>query len=120
MKKIIFVALATVFLSAAWAKIPAPVLDDAGKAKAEEAKAKTAWAGKVDAYQLCKAQDKVAVHVNKGARPKGKDAAPVAVVATAPCADPGPFVSTLPGATPATTPASSAKAAKADKPAKKS
>ena len=38
----------------ALAKLPAPVLDDAAKAKAAEAAAKTAWQGKVDAYQLCK------------------------------------------------------------------
>ena len=34
--------------------------DDAAKAKAAEAAAKAAWQAKVDAYQLCKAQDKVA------------------------------------------------------------
>jgi hypothetical protein len=130
MKKIVFVAaislLSGLLTTTAWAKIPAPVLDDAGKAKAEEAKAKTAWAGKVDAYQLCKAQDKVAAHVNKGAKSmgkdaKGKDAAPGAPVATPPCADPGPFVSTLPGAAPAAPVAVPGnKAAKTDKPATKS
>ncbi|MBK6650381.1 MAG: hypothetical protein IPG42_12235 [Betaproteobacteria bacterium] len=44
MKKIVFVAaislLSGLLTTTAWAKIPAPVLDDAGKAKAEEAKAK--------------------------------------------------------------------------------
>jgi hypothetical protein len=50
-------ALALAFtFGAALAKIPAPVLDDAAKAKAAEAAAKTAWQGKVDAWQLCKAQ----------------------------------------------------------------
>jgi hypothetical protein len=51
------------------------------KAKAAEAKAKTAWSDKVAAYQLCKAQDKVAA-----AYLKGKDAK--AVVATPACTDP--------------------------------
>lgn len=115
MKKIVLLALACFLVTGAWAKIPAPVLDEAGKAKAEEAKAKTAWAGKVDAFQLCKAQDRVAAYVAKNAKATAKPAA-----ATAPCADPGPFVSTLPGAGPApvAAAASDAKSAKAGKPAK--
>ena len=52
---------------ASLAKIPPPVLDDAAKAKAAEAAAKTAWQGKVDAYQLCKAQDRVAAVYRKSA-----------------------------------------------------
>jgi hypothetical protein len=52
---------------AALAKIPTPVLDDAAKAKAAETAAKTAWQGKVDAYQLCKAQDRVAAVYRKSA-----------------------------------------------------
>ena len=117
MKRIIVSTLACLLATAAWAKIPAPVLDDAAKAKAEEAKAKTAWAGKVEAYQLCKAQDRVAVHAAKTAKSAGKEAKPA--TATPPCADPGPFVSTLPGAEPAAAVADT-KAAKAGKPAKKS
>ena len=116
MKKIIFVGqiclLASLISTTAWAKIPAPVLDDAGKAKAEEAKAKTAWAGKLDAYQLCKAQDKVAAYVAKNNKSASKDAKPTATA----CADPGPFVSTLPGAAPTAAMADT----KAGKPAKKS
>ena len=106
---------------ASLAKIPPPVLDDAAKAKAAETAAKTAWQGKVDAFQLCRVQDKVAAyyrsHAGTGA---GKDAkaipvsltasaAPpaaaaassVAAVAAGPatptgCADPGPFAYTAP------------------------
>lgn len=69
---------------AAWAKLPAP--SDEAKAKAAEAGAKTAWAGKVDAFLLCKAQDRVSgqyLKVAKGAK------APAPASA---CADPGPFV----------------------------
>jgi len=40
------------------AKLPPP--DEATKAKAAEAAAKTAWQGKVDAFKLCQAQDRVA------------------------------------------------------------
>ena len=67
------------------AKLAAPVLDDAAKAKAAEAAAKTAWTGKVEGYQLCKSMDKVATHVQKG----GKTGT---VTVTPPCADPGAFV----------------------------
>jgi hypothetical protein len=69
------------------AKLPPP--SDEAKAKAEEAKAKAAHTAKVEAYDLCKAQDKVAAHVNK--HNKAKAGKPVA---TAACADPGKFVYT--------------------------
>lgn len=96
------------------AKLPPP--DDAAKAKAAEAAAKAAWQGKVDAYLLCKAQDRVvAVYMKTAAKSAPKEAkpAPAAAPATpaaaapaqpaasgtpvaakppAPCADPGPFV----------------------------
>jgi hypothetical protein len=75
--------------SLAMAKLP-PLSDEA-KAKAEETKAKAAHTAKVDAYDLCKSQDKVAAHVNKHNKAKaGKPAA------TPPCADPGKFVYTPP------------------------
>ena len=104
--------------SAAFAKLPPP--DDATKAKAAEAAAKAAWQGKVDAYQLCKAQDRVAALYKKGhpasaapaasattaapaasasmaaAKPASAAASaapttPVASAAPPACADPGPF-----------------------------
>ena len=70
----------------ALAKLPAP--DAAAKAKAGEAAAKAAWQGKVDGYQLCKAQDRVVA----GYRKSDKGAAAAAAIPTPPCADPGPFV----------------------------
>ena len=49
--------------SLALAKLPAT--SDEAKAKAAEAAAKTAWAGKVDAFKLCKSQDAVVAHYKK-------------------------------------------------------
>ncbi len=87
--KSIFVGLSVlVLLGSAWAKLPAPT--DEAKAKAAEAAAKTAHAGKVDAYQLCKAQDNVVAHQNKAS--KARDKAKDAKAAPSACADPGPFV----------------------------
>jgi hypothetical protein len=59
------------------AKIPAPVMDDAAKAKAEETKAKAADAAKKDAELLAKSQDRVAERYKKG-QAKGGKAAPAA------------------------------------------
>ena len=73
--------------TAALAKLPPP--SDEAKAKAAEAAAKTAHTAKVDAYLLCKSQDKVAAHVN---RTKfvytPPEAAPAAAAAPAPAAAP--------------------------------
>ncbi len=77
--------------SAAFAKLPPP--SEEAKAKAAEAAAKAAWAGKVGAYQLCKAEDRTVAHYMKTA---GKGAAPAST-----CVDPGPFVATPVGAPPA-------------------
>ena len=57
------------------AKIPAPVLDDAAKAKAEEAKTKAADAAKLEAEQLAKAQDRVVERYKKEHGLGGKPAA---------------------------------------------
>ncbi|MFN5774651.1 MAG: hypothetical protein ACK45K_00150 [Burkholderiaceae bacterium] len=91
--------------SASFAKLP-PLSDEA-KAKAEETTAKAAHTAKADAYDLCRAQDRVAAHVNK--HNKAKAGKPVA---TAPCADPGKFVYT-PAPVIATTAAASVPAATA-------
>jgi hypothetical protein len=88
MKTVLISMLALAVSSAALAKLPA--LSDEAKAKAAEAAAKTAWAGKVDSYQLCKSQDKVAAAYFKSAKSAGKDAKPAP--ATPACADPGAFV----------------------------
>ena len=120
MNKTLFAWLLAALSATAFAKLPAP--SDEAKAKAAEAAAKTAHAGKVDGYLLCKSQDKVAAHVQKTNKAKaGKP------VATPPCADPGKFVYTPPEAAPpvagasAAAPAAPAKAAApAVAPAKKS
>jgi hypothetical protein len=93
------------------AKLPAP--SDEAKAKAAEAAAKTAWAGKVDGYLLCKSQDKVAA----GYLAKAK--APAAAASVPACADPGPFVYTPPVAASAPASAPAAAVAAASAPAKK-
>lgn len=96
MKKLFLMLGLAAVSAAALAKLPAPVLDDAAKAKAEEAKAKTAHAGKVDAYKLCLSMDKAAAHYQKTAAAAGKAVKPA--TATPPCADPGPFVWPAPAA----------------------
>jgi type II secretory pathway pseudopilin PulG len=102
MKKLVVSAIVAISVPLALAKLPAP--DDAAKAKAAETAAKAAWQAKVDAYQLCKAQDKVAAKYGKhgggttAAKPAASGASaaasattPVATSAPPPCTDPGPF-----------------------------
>lgn len=108
--------LLSAFAGVALAKLPPP--DPAEKAKADEATAKTAWQAKVEAYQLCRSQDRIAARFgNKGnggaagaqavaAKPAASGPAaaasapaaaasgattPVAASAPPPCTDPGPF-----------------------------
>ena len=59
----------------AQAKIPAPPMDDAAKAKAEESKAKAADAAKKEAELLAKAQDRVVERYKKGKAGSGKPGA---------------------------------------------
>jgi len=101
--------------SPAWAKLPPP--SDEAKAKAAETAAKTAWSGKVDGYKLCKSMDATAAHYYAQAKKAGKEVKPA--VATAPCADPGPFVYTPPEAAPAAATAAAAPPAVGAAPAKK-
>ena len=92
MKKLLFASLLIATSSVTLAKL-APLSDEA-KAKAAEAAAKTAWTGKVDNYQLCKSQDKVAAGYYKSAKATGKETkAPAAALPA--CADPGAFVYTV-------------------------
>jgi hypothetical protein len=117
----VFIAAAAL-CGATFAKLPPP--SDEAKAKAAEAAAKTAHNGKMDAFQLCKAIDKTAAHYYKAAKAQRKETTPP--TATAPCADPGPFVYTVaaaspaPAATPAATPAPAAAPAAAPEKKKKS
>ncbi len=87
MKRHLILVAALTVTTAALAKLPA--LSDEAKAKAAEAAAKTAWSGKVDAYQLCRAQDWVAAFFFKSAKAAGTETRPP--VATPACVDPGPF-----------------------------
>jgi hypothetical protein len=106
-------AAAVAVCSLAVAKLPAP--DDAAKAAAAQAAAKAAWQGKVDAYELCKVQDRIAAKYRTSHPQAAKDAAPTASAAATPasaaasaqgtpvaaaapmpaavppCTDPGPF-----------------------------
>jgi hypothetical protein len=79
---------------AALAKLPA--LSDEAKAKAAEAAAKTAYAGKVDNFKLCQAMDRVAVAYFADAKKAGKNVKPASTMAA--CADPGAFVYAPPAA----------------------
>ena len=106
MKRTLLISLLLSVAAGAMAKLPAPVLDDAAKAKAEEAKAKTAHAGKVDAYKLCLSMDKAAANHVKTAAAAGKPVKPA--TATPPCVDPGAFVWPVAATPPAAAPAASA------------
>ena len=88
MKKHLLMIAALALCGAASAKLP-PLSAEA-KAKADEAAARTAWQGKVDAYKLCQAQDRVAARY-RASVPAGRPA-PGEVVGTPACTDPGPFV----------------------------
>ncbi len=81
-------AITTLTALPAFAKLPAT--SDEAKAKAAEAAAKTAHAGKVDSYKLCLAMDRVAAGYQAAAKKAGKPAS--APTETPACADPGPFV----------------------------
>jgi hypothetical protein len=89
MKRLIILSVLATVAGMAAAKLP-PLSDEA-KAKAAEAAAKTAHAGKVDNYKLCLSMDKVAARYQADAKKAGKDVKPSAAAAA--CADPGPFVS---------------------------
>ncbi|MGC1176325.1 hypothetical protein [Polaromonas sp.] len=95
MKKLLFAGLLVAASSVTLAKLPA--LSDEAKAKAAEAAAKAAWTGKVEGYQLCKAQDRVAASYYKTAKAAGKETKPAAAPA---CVEPGPFAYVPPSAKP--------------------
>lgn len=88
MKKIV-IACGLVLAGTAFAKLAPPPATPEAKAKAAEAAARTAWSSKVDAYQLCQSQDRVAASYRASAAAAGKQLP--APPATPPCADPGPF-----------------------------
>lgn len=97
MKKLIQLLTAGLLVSVpALALAKLPPLNDEAKAKAAETAAKAAWTGKVEAYQLCKAQDQVAASYYKSAKAAGKETKPPAAAPA--CADPGAFAYTPPEA----------------------
>jgi hypothetical protein len=92
----------------AQAKLPAPAMDDAAKAKAAETTAKAAWQAKIDAFQLCKAQDRVAAKFKSNG--KAPTAVPVAARPAAAASGPaaaasGPAAPAAAAASASTTPA---------------
>lgn len=96
MKKLTIVLLLSLASSVALAKLPA--LNEEAKAKAAEAAAKTAWSGKVDAYLLCKWQDKAAASYYQSANAAGKATKPAAALPA--CAEPAAFAYVPPDAKP--------------------
>jgi hypothetical protein len=80
--------LAALSSTSALASLPPP--SDEAKAKAAEAAAKSAHAAKVNAYQLCRVQDKVAAAYFAAAKEAGRPTH--SPVPTPPCVEPGPFV----------------------------
>lgn len=144
MIRLMLTAVALAVSGAAFAKLPAPVLDDAAKAKAAEAAAKTAWAAKVDAYKLCQVQDRIAAKYRKStaakpvvapagltpttvsapanagaAQPTQGPATPVKLAAALPpsgCADPGPFTYAPPAEKPLETSGAHSPASNASSP----
>ena len=107
LSNLVMVGGAMLVATLSFAKLPAP--SDEAKAKADEAKAKTAWSDKLAAYQLCKAQDKVAAKYAKVKSPATSTmlAAGASSAVSSPnpsgatavtmpaCTDPGPYVSVV-------------------------
>lgn len=82
-------SLTAVLLGAPLAYAKLPPLSAEAQIKADEAKAKAAWADRVGAYQLCRSMERVADAYYKSAKTSGKETRPP--TATPPCTDPGPF-----------------------------
>jgi hypothetical protein len=97
--KHVLIPLALALSGAAMAKLPPP--SEEAKAKAAETAAKNAWQAKVNGYQLCKAQDKVAAQYRKtsGGTTAAKDAK-----AAAPAAADSAAAAPTPAATAAAAP----------------
>lgn len=122
MKRVLLPVTVVLACGFAAAKLPPP--DDAAKAKAAEASARAAWQGKVDSYQLCKVQDRIAAQYKASAGKQAKPApagtaapaaaapaAPVASAAAAPQAGASAAAAAAAGARTAAVPAAGASAA---------
>jgi hypothetical protein len=88
MMKKLSLCVVLLFSAAAFAKLPPP--SDEAKAKADEAKAKAVWSDKTAAFQLCRAQIRVAERHRKEQKMPAMDPS------LAKCEDPGPFVYSQP------------------------
>jgi len=93
LKHIVLAVSGLAFAAGAVAKLPAPTPEQ--QAAATLAAAKTAHSAKVDSYETCVEQTKIAEAYIKQQKAQGKTYTPEATPA---CANPGPFVA------PATTP----------------
>lgn len=101
MKRTLMTVAACAAAALAFAALPPP--GDADKAKAAEAAAKAAWQAKVDAYQLCRAQDRIAA---RWAGRSGKAGGAAMPVAAKPAASAASGAASAPaGAASSTTPA---------------
>ncbi len=85
--RLALLCLLTALAAPALAALPPP--SDAAKAQAAEKAAKAAWAGKVDAYKLCQAQDAAVANYHAYVRQHGQQAPEGAHMPA--CVDPGPF-----------------------------
>ena len=88
--------VALVLITLAYAGIACgklPPLSDEDKAKAAQTAAKAAWDDKVSLYKTCLAMDRVAEVYRRDLKGVGKQIP--SPTATAPCADPGPYVAPL-------------------------
>ena len=142
MTRWILTAAALAVSGLAAAKLPPPVLDEAAKAKAAEAAAKSAWQAKLDAYQMCKVagphRGEVQGQPSGGGRsrpplpvPRAPSRVPTAASlarrrhavpgaraapAIPPCTDPGPFAYAPPEQKPLETSGAHSPAANATSP----
>ena len=80
-------------LVAASAHAKLPPLSDEAQVKATDAAAKTSWSGKVDAFKLCRAQDRIAAAYQTAAKAGGMQIKPP--LETPACSDPGSYVAAV-------------------------
>jgi hypothetical protein len=85
--RIAFALIVALSAGLAFGKLPPPT--DEAKAKAAEVAAKSAWDDKIALYKLCLAMDRTAAAYRKSQNGSGA----AALTMTAPCVDPGPYVS---------------------------
>ena len=86
--RVALVLVTLVYAGLAFGKLP-PLSDD-DQAKAAQASAKAAWTDKVSLYKTCLAMDRVAEVYRRDLKGAGKQIP--SPTATAPCANPGPYV----------------------------